>query len=1029
MCSWSRLSAVLPCLLAAPLAAQTTWCVDVTGTPPGSGTQNDPYTSIDFAIAQPATQGGDTVLVAPGTYFEAIDLRGKGLLLRSTDGPESTVLDGGTTRTVVTIANGEPPSLTIEGFTIQHGNAVEGGGVFIEDAAARFYDCVITDNYSVTRGGGVLARNSSVLFGRCAIVDNPGDQFVCAPIDGGGLHAAGGNVVLEECMIAGNVAANGGGTFGPCTVRRSVYINNLGQFGGGASGAASISDSVLAENWGAGYTGEAGFGGGAYQSTLERCFVFDNNARDGGGLLWCTATDCTIAANEVYWHNRDTASPQGGGAANSSLTRCEVYANRANGIMGAEGLGGGVFGGAALECVIYDNEAWIGGGTHETGLVRSTVTRNSASVLGGGAWSGDVSTSILWGNAPDSLDGPLATAVYSDVQGGWPGLGNLDVDPMFWDTVASDFHLRAGSPCIDAGDPALFDPDATRADMGALPFDPNNCEDAETKLVAAGTPGAELGTSVDFDEQWVLAGAQEGDGTSPGSGVAVAFGRPDGAFPGAMTTLAADDGAAGDQFGRDVDLDWPLAVVGAPRADAPGQDAGAVYVFDSFWPVATPAHKLTGSDSGPFDEFGVSVSIDGYYLCAGAHQHNANAGAAYVFTNFGSINEMAKLVGSDTAAGDQFGVSVSLSGDRLAVGAVFDDNASGANAGAVYLFHHVQGQGWIEEAKLTASDGAGGDFFGVAVTLSGDKLLVGAEGVDDHGNVAGAAYVFELVGGTWTEVAKLFGDDLEAGDIFGNAVDLDGDRAIVSARGDDDRGADAGAAYVFLRIAGTWTQEHKLLPSPGAAGDEFSTSVGVNGSWTLVGATADDDGGNGAGAVYLAPNDFADCNGNLIADSCDIASGRSTDFDGDGVPDECQPSIGSTYCSPNANNSTGQPAEIRAIGSDEVLDLDLALVATNLPPDQFGYFLTSQTQGFIAMPGGSQGNICLGGSIGRFNSLSQIFQSGHGVGGLVVDLTQMPVSPPVPVMAGETWNFQAWYRDLNPGSTSNFTDAVSVAFQ
>ena len=103
------------------------------------------------------------------------------------------------------------------------------------------------------------------------------------------------------------------------------------------------------------------------------------------------------------------------------------------------------------------------------------------------------------------------------------------------------------------------------------------------------------------------------------------------------------------------------------------------------------------------------------------------------------------------------------------------------------------------------------------------------------------------------------------------------------------------------------------------------------------------------------------------------------------------------------------------------------LRAAALPTDQFGYFLTSQTQGFVANPGGSQGNLCVLGNIGRF--LEQVQSSGPaGSFTIQVDLTNMPTSPPQSVMAGETWNFQAWYRDVNPVTTSNFTDAVSVTF-
>ena len=110
-----------------------------------------------------------------------------------------------------------------------------------------------------------------------------------------------------------------------------------------------------------------------------------------------------------------------------------------------------------------------------------------------------------------------------------------------------------------------------------------------------------------------------------------------------------------------------------------------------------------------------------------------------------------------------------------------------------------------------------------------------------------------------------------------------------------------------------------------------------------------------------------------------------------------------------------------------VVDDDLTLLATDLPANQFGYFLCSQTQS-LAQPPGSQGNLCLGGTIGRFNK--DVQNSGAvGAFSIQVDLTQLPVSPPVAVQPGETWNFSAWYRDINPTPTSNFTDGVAVLFE
>lgn len=146
----------------------------------------------------------------------------------------------------------------------------------------------------------------------------------------------------------------------------------------------------------------------------------------------------------------------------------------------------------------------------------------------------------------------------------------------------------------------------------------------------------------------------------------------------------------------------------------------------------------------------------------------------------------------------------------------------------------------------------------------------------------------------------------------------------------------------------------------------------------------------------------------------------------------CSGAIGASYCGPAVPNSTGASAAMGASGSSSVANNDLVLEASSMPTGAFGFFVTSLTQGMVAQPGGSQGVLCLGGSIGRFVGPGQIQNSGAtGSFSLAVDLTQQPTpSGFVTVNAGETWNFQGWYRDAVGGvATSNFTDGYAVLFQ
>jgi len=142
--------------------------------------------------------------------------------------------------------------------------------------------------------------------------------------------------------------------------------------------------------------------------------------------------------------------------------------------------------------------------------------------------------------------------------------------------------------------------------------------------------------------------------------------------------------------------------------------------------------------------------------------------------------------------------------------------------------------------------------------------------------------------------------------------------------------------------------------------------------------------------------------------------------------------IGASYCSPANGNTSGGPASITALGSTTVATNTVTLRAGDMPVNQFGFFLTSMTQGLVMNPGGSNGNLCLSGTIGRYVTAGQIKNSGAGgTFDLALDLTLTPAGPVfVSIAAGETWNFQCWFRDTGPMGQpqSNFTDGRSITF-
>jgi hypothetical protein len=208
--------------------------------------------------------------------------------------------------------------------------------------------------------------------------------------------------------------------------------------------------------------------------------------------------------------------------------------------------------------------------------------------------------------------------------------------------------------------------------------------------------------------------------------------------------------------------------------------------------------------------------------------------------------QQAKLTASDGAAGDYFGQSVSISGDYAIVGAYHDDD-KGSNSGSAYIFKR-DGTTWIQQQKLTALDGAAEDYFGWSVSISGDYAIVGASCDDDRGNYSGSAYIFKRDGTIWSQQQKLTAWDGAANDQFGGSVSINGDYAIVGAC---QANYDKGSAYIFKRDGATWSQQAKLIASDGAASDWFGGSVSISGDYAIIGAFYDDDKGGESGSAYI----------------------------------------------------------------------------------------------------------------------------------------------------------------------------------
>jgi hypothetical protein len=369
------------------------------------------------------------------------------------------------------------------------------------------------------------------------------------------------------------------------------------------------------------------------------------------------------------------------------------------------------------------------------------------------------------------------------------------------------------------------------------------------KLVAAdAAEDDDVGKSVAIDGNTVVIGAPY----RGNRGAVYVFRTSDGgATYVEVAKLTAADASSDDSFGWSVAIKGNTIVVGARGDD---NYRGAAYVFRTLDGGATYSQvaKLTASDRATWDNFGVSVAIDGDTMVIGADGDNSERGSVYVFrTTDGGVTygQVAKLTADDAAADDEFGGSVAIDGDTVVVGAY----RKGDYTGAAYVYRTSDGGAtYGQVAKLTASDAAEGDRFGVSVAIDGDTVVIGSSGKDSY---TGSAYVFLTSDGaaTYGQVAKLTAADAASGDQFGISVAIDGDTIVIGAYCDDDDGSCSGSVYVFLTSDGaaTYGQVAKLTAADAAMYDYFGYSVAIDGNTIVIGAYGDDDAGDSSGSAYV----------------------------------------------------------------------------------------------------------------------------------------------------------------------------------
>lgn len=387
-----------------------------------------------------------------------------------------------------------------------------------------------------------------------------------------------------------------------------------------------------------------------------------------------------------------------------------------------------------------------------------------------------------------------------------------------------------------------------------------SAQPTQTKLTASnGDASDKLGQCVAIWDKYAVSGAPEDEPNGTKSGSAYFYELVNGTWV-EKQNIIPGDGSADDEYGYSVAIDGQWAAVGARyRGPSATSTYGKVYIYQrnasGVWSEFT-SFTLTS-----LDHFGTSVSLHNDYLAVGGINaivdYNGTlvqCGTVVVYRYDGSIwAKQQEIIPSDGAAYDEFGIDVSINGNRLAVGSWKADISGNNEAGAVYMYSRV-GSVWTQDAKLTAFDGAAGDYFGKSVSIWDAKLVVGS--YKDDGN-KGAAYFYEEAGGAWGLTNKVTAFDGNTNEYFGCSVDfIKADNVIIGAEKHKVGSSSRGGTYLFEYDSGTstWVKNaitDQILASDGASFDYYGTDVAGDGDYVFVGAFRDDDMGSSSGSAYF----------------------------------------------------------------------------------------------------------------------------------------------------------------------------------
>ena len=655
---------------------------------------------------------------------------------------------------------------------------------------------------------------------------------------------------------------------------------------------------------------------------------------------------------------------------------------------------------------------------------------------------------VRGGMRPVGRIGGRSLAFGIDGQAARLGYENLRV----WDARGAEVGARFAGEGPDVIGPDVIGPDVIGPDVirievdddGAvypLTIDPTITQQGYLKASTNGADGYgddHFGAAVAISGDLAVIGApgersratgvqgDESDNTANDSGAAYVFVR-NGTGWTQQAYLKASNTGESDAFGSAVAISGETVVIGAlhedsaatgmngNQADNGAPDSGAVYVFTRNGGVWSQQAYVKASNTGIGDFFGGAVAIAGETMVVGALNESSGAtgvngnqgdngtftaGAAYVFVRSGGVwSQQAYLKASNTGEGDQFGTAVGISGETVVVGAFLESSgATGVNgnqgdngsfgAGAAYVFVRSGGV-WSQQAYLKASNTDAGDFFGRAVAISSETVVIGAryEGsgarsingdeADDSVPEVGAAYVFVRNGAVWSQQAYLKASNGARGNGFGASVAIAGGTVVVGARGEssastgvngdqeDNRAIGSGSVYVFVRSGTAWSQQAYLKASNTSESSRFGVAVAVSGETVIVGAD------NEPSSARLVNGDGADRN----------AEGA-----------------GAAYVFVRSAGAWSQQAYLKASNTEEFYG-----------PDYFG--------GAVAISGETV-------VIGAWGEDS----AATGVNGNELDTSaKRSGAAYVFVRSGTVWSQQAYLKPGNTGADDNFGYAVAIS--